>query len=82
MPAKLRATELCLLVFGFLCCVFSGGKENMASKTELGLNSLEHIESNCQCLAECISLLIRKLIGIHFSHWKNARVLPIDLRKQ
>lgn len=79
MLAKLCATELCGLTFGFLCCVFSGVRENTASKTELGLNSVEHIKSNSQCLVECINLLIRKLIKIHFTHWKNARILLIDL---
>lgn len=64
------ATELYVLTFGFLCCVFSGVKENIASKPELGLNGFEHIKSNSQCLAACINLLIRKLINIHFTHWK------------
>lgn len=82
MLAKLCATELCFLAFCFLCCAFSGVKENIISKTELGLNSFEHITSNSQCLAECINLLIKKLINIHVTHWKNAWVLLIDLWKQ
>ena len=82
MLAKLHATELCVWTSGFLCCVFSGVKENTTSKTELGLNSFEHIKSISQCLAECINLLIRKLINIHYAHWKNAYMLLIDLWKQ
>lgn len=36
MLAKLRATELCVLTLGFVYCVFSGVKENITSKLNLG----------------------------------------------
>lgn len=68
MLAKLCAAELCVLTFGFLCCVFSGVKDDSAWKAEFGLKRFELIKSNSQCLAECIILLIRKLM---FTYWKN-----------
>lgn len=80
--AKLHATELCVLTFGFLCCVFAGVKETITSKTDLGLNSFEHVKSNAQCLAECINLSVSNLINIHFTHWKTACVVLTDLWKQ
>lgn len=65
MLAKMPAAELCVLTFSFLCWVFSRVPGNITSKTELGLSNSEHIKSNSQCSAKCISLLIRKLMNFH-----------------